>query len=156
MYSCLSSRDYYEHIHLSLEVILQVIQNWLVLEKELLYKLQCVIWIGNGMSNSSRIVEYFIIISTLFQIFVKSNKTLERVKTNLMGFITEEVNLVEMFISHNSQCVCLVPTIGKDVNWNLTTYCKCQAIIGELLSKSLDKRDSISHFLQKRVSKKLN
>ena len=109
-YSYLSSRDYYVHEHLSLRKILQVgIQRErgrgrekLVLEEELFYNLQCVIWIGNSVSDSSRIVEYFIIISTLSHIFVKSNKELE-VKTNLVGFITEKVNLVEMFISYNPQ-----------------------------------------------------
>lgn len=88
----------------------------LILEKELFYKLHCVIWIGNSMSNGSRVIEYFIVISTLTHIFVKIDKALERMKTNLVSFITEKVNLVEMFISDNSQCIRLVPTIGKDVN----------------------------------------
>lgn len=46
----------------------------LILEEQLFNNLHCVLWIGNGVSNSSRIVEYFIIISTLSHIFVKSNK----------------------------------------------------------------------------------
>jgi hypothetical protein len=34
---------------------------------------------------------------------VKDNKALERVKTNLVSFITEKVNFIEMFISHPAQ-----------------------------------------------------
>ena len=50
-----------------------VLSERLILKKKLFNNLHCVIWIGNSMSNSSSIVEYFIIISTLFHIFVKSN-----------------------------------------------------------------------------------
>jgi len=54
------------------------------------------------------------------------------------GLIAKEVNLVEPFVLNSAECVCLVPTVRKDVERDLSTDGKRQAIVGELLFKDLN------------------
>ena len=55
----------------------------------------------------------------------------------LVGLVSEEMNLLEFFVFDSSKSIGLIPTGGEDVEGNLSTDGKCQAIVRELLLQNL-------------------
>jgi hypothetical protein len=64
-----------------------------------------------------------------------------------VGLVTEEMNLLEIFILHMPECISLVPAVGEDIKGNLSTNSEGQAIIGEFRSEDVNKSSTNAMFL---------
>jgi len=72
--------------------------------------------------------------------------------TNWVAFVTEEVNLVEIFVFKSTKSVRLVPTTRENIKWELATDSKSQSIIREFFPEDLNEFCSITILLCLRVS----
>jgi hypothetical protein len=99
-------------------------------EKEFLHDLNSVCWTCDRVSNCPRVRKNLVVVATLHH-----NNQIRQARTHKEGLIcpegliSEEVDLFKAFVFDVLECICLVPTIWKDVERDLATDGVRQAII---------------------------
>lgn len=68
--------------------------------------------------------------------------------SDLVCFVSEEMNLFKPFVFYMSKCVRLVPPNREYVKWDLTADRKLQAVICEFLFQNFDESGSNAVFLR--------
>ena len=94
------------------------------------------------MPNGTRVRENFVVVPTLYHTPGLDRHECIKRGLYLGRLISEEVNLLKAFVFDVSERICLVPTIWKDVERDLTTDGKRQAIVCKFLLQDLNKGSS--------------